>query len=46
MLVAAYGRDGIPAFVVENDELPALEAAANAVLAHLPGGFAVQFRTQ
>jgi hypothetical protein len=45
----AYGRDGIPALIVENAAIPQLELEANRILGELGGataGCRVELRTQ
>lgn len=45
VLEAAFHRDGIPTHIIER-LIPRVEEEANEVLATLPGGFAVNLRTQ
>jgi len=42
----AYGRDGVPAVVVDQQAVPAIEANANGVLEQLGVGMRVELRTQ
>lgn len=45
-LEQAFGRDGIPALIVENSAIPYLETEANRILAMLGTSFRVELRTQ
>jgi exonuclease SbcC len=45
-LERAYGRDGIPALIVENAAIPAIETEANTILGELGTPYTVQLRTQ
>lgn len=45
-LERAFGRDGIPALIVENTAIPYLETEANRILAELGTSFRVELRTQ
>lgn len=45
-LVRAYGRDGIPALIVENTAVPYVEAEAGRILDRLGSPFRVELRTQ
>jgi DNA repair protein SbcC/Rad50 len=42
----AYGRDGIPALIVENAAIPQIELEASRILAELGTSFRVELRTQ
>ena len=42
----AYGRDGIPALIVEAQAIPQIEAEANRILAELGTSYRVELRTQ
>lgn len=42
----AYGRDGIPALIVENAAIPQIEAEASRILGELGTPFRVELRTQ
>jgi DNA repair protein SbcC/Rad50 len=42
----AYGRDGIPALILENAALPQIELEANRILSELGTSFTVELRTQ
>jgi exonuclease SbcC len=42
----AYGRDGIPALVVEAQAIPQIEAEANRILGELGTSYRVELRTQ
>jgi DNA repair exonuclease SbcCD ATPase subunit len=46
LLEKAYGRDGIPALIIENTAIPSIEAEASRILRALGTGFDVQLRTQ
>lgn len=46
LLERAYGRDGIPALIIENTAIPAIEAEASRILRSLGTSFDVQLRTQ
>jgi exonuclease SbcC len=41
----AYGRDGIPALILENAAIPQIETEANRILAELGTSFTVELRT-
>ena len=45
ILSLAFGRDGIPTSIIEGT-IPVIEAAANEVLARLPGDMSLSLRTQ
>ena len=45
-LERAYGRDGIPALIVENAAIPAIEDEANRILGELHTDYRVELRTQ
>lgn len=45
-LERAYGRDGIPALVIENAAIPAIEAEANRILAEFATTYRLELRTQ
>jgi exonuclease SbcC len=45
-LVEAYGRNGVPALIIETAALPHLEAEANRILADLGTSMVVTLRTQ
>jgi exonuclease SbcC len=42
----AYGRDGIPALIVEASAIPTIETEANRLLEQLGAGYTVELRTQ
>lgn len=42
----AYGRDGIPALIIENAAIPQIESEADRILAELGTDFRVELRTQ
>ena len=42
----AFGRDGIPALIVENSAVPQLEQESNRILAELGGDMRIELRTQ
>lgn len=46
LLERAAGRDGIPALIIENTAIPAIEAEASRILHALGTGFQVELRTQ
>jgi DNA repair exonuclease SbcCD ATPase subunit len=46
LLERAYGRDGIPALIIENTAIPYIETEASRILRELGTGFDVQLRTQ
>jgi DNA repair protein SbcC/Rad50 len=46
LLERAYGRDGIPALIVEASAIPAIETEANRLLAELGTSYRVELRTQ
>lgn len=46
LLEKAYGRDGIPALIIENTAIPSIEAEASRILRALGTAFDVQLRTQ
>jgi DNA repair protein SbcC/Rad50 len=46
MLERAFGRDGIPAMIVENAAIPQIELEANRILDELGTSFRVELRTQ
>jgi exonuclease SbcC len=45
-LERAYGRDGIPALIVENTAIPRIETEANRILSELPCGDGTVFRVE
>lgn len=45
-LEKAYGRDGVPALIVESQAIPQIEADANRILADLGTAYRVELRTQ
>jgi exonuclease SbcC len=45
-LEKAYGRDGIPALIIENAAIPQIETEANRILTELATEFRVELRTQ
>ncbi len=45
-LERAYGRDGIPALIVENAAIPQIEAEANRILVELGTAYRVELQTQ
>lgn len=45
-LERAYGRDGIPALIVEASAIPQIEAEANRILVELGTAYRVELRTQ
>lgn len=45
-LERAYGRDGIPALILENTALPQIETDTNRILAELDTSYRVELRTQ
>ena len=45
-LEKAYGRDGIPALIVENAAIPQIEAEANRILQELGTDYRVELQTQ
>lgn len=42
----AYGRDGVPALVVENSAIPVMEEIANDLLQQFETAYRIEFRTQ
>lgn len=46
LLERAYGRDGIPALIVEASAIPQIEAEANRILSELGTSYRVELRTQ
>jgi exonuclease SbcC len=46
LLERAYGRDGIPALIIENTAIPQIEAEASRILQALGTCFQVELRTQ
>lgn len=42
----AYGRDGVPALVVENSAIPQMEDIANELLQQFETSYRIEFRTQ
>lgn len=46
VLVKAYGRDGVPAMIVENAAVPMIETEANRILSEFATGYRVELRTQ
>ena len=42
----AYGRDGIPALIIESSAIPQIEAEADRILAELGTDFRIELRTQ
>jgi exonuclease SbcC len=46
LLERAYGRDGIPALIVESSAIPSIETEANRILAELGTSYRVELRTQ
>jgi exonuclease SbcC len=46
LLERAFGRDGIPALIVENAAIPQIELEANRILDELGTPFSVELRTQ
>lgn len=46
LLERAYGRDGIPALIIENTAIPYLETEAGRILSLLGTSFQVELRTQ
>lgn len=46
LLEKAYGRDGIPALIIENTAIPYLETEASRILNRLGTSFQVELRTQ
>jgi exonuclease SbcC len=46
LLEKAYGRDGIPALIIENTAIPQIEAEASRILQALGTCFQVELRTQ
>jgi exonuclease SbcC len=46
LLEKAYGRDGIPALIIENTAIPQIEAEASRILQALGTSFQVELRTQ
>jgi exonuclease SbcC len=45
-LERAYGRDGIPALIVESSAIPSIETEASRILAELGTSYRVELRTQ
>jgi exonuclease SbcC len=46
LLERAYGRDGIPALIVESSAIPSIETEASRILAELGTSYRVELRTQ
>ena len=46
LLERCYGRDGIPALIIENTAIPYIEIEASRILGLLGSGFQVELRTQ